>query len=483
MGGEIGSTSYRAYFGGSDNAPLSQAASGAAANDGRSSEQGGFRFDGSHKKDTWMLEGDLFRGVENDTGINVSVPTLSIVDSPVRLNTFAGNLTGEWRRPVGETGEFRIKSWFDYAERPEPQASRVETRMFDTTVQYDFTAGHIHNLSVGGGERMISDYVKPIGDISFSPAQLTYANLSAFAQDEMHFAHDTLLLTVGAKLERNHFGGWGTDPSANLLWMPAKRHSIWISSARSLRTPSLFDVAVAGPFAILPASAATGGLPVLATFVPSPQFSTESVKDFEAGYRTQLSKTLSMDLTAFYDQYSNIRSAVAGNPNLLFSPVLHLGVTETTGNGVEATGKGAESTLAWQVLPAWKLEGSYTYNLVNPWVSTSAPPGTTFGSLKEPSRNKWRIQSYVNLSKSWQLDAFLYWTSQASPTNNYGPDLLVPSYTRLDIRLGYKLSRYCQLSLVGQNLLDARHLEAVAELLSTQSYVNRAAYLKSTWQF
>src|SRR5580704_16348413 len=55
-GGAFGSTSYRGYFGGSDSAPLSQA-SGAHADDGMSNMQGGFRLDGSHHKDSWMLEG------------------------------------------------------------------------------------------------------------------------------------------------------------------------------------------------------------------------------------------------------------------------------------------------------------------------------------------------------------------------------------------------------------------------------------------
>jgi hypothetical protein len=54
---------------------------------------------------------------------------------------------------------------------------------------------------------------------------------------------------------------------------------------------------------------------------------------------------------------------------------------------------------------------------------------------------------------------------------------------RLDVRIGYNVNRRWQLSLAGQNLLQARHLEAISELLSGWSYVNRGAYLKSTWQF
>ena len=106
-----------------------------------------------------------------------------------------------------------------------------------------------------------------------------------------------------------------------------------------------------------------------------------------------------------------------------------------------------------------------------------------YAGFKPPSHDKWRVQSYVNLSRSWKLDSFLYGTSPGDPTNNYGPPVYVPSYLRLDVRVGYKVNRHWQLSLAGQNLLQARHLEAISELLSGYSYVNRGAYLKSTWQF
>jgi iron complex outermembrane receptor protein len=482
MGGEIGSMNYRAYFGGNDNASLSQA-SGAKADDAWNSVQGGFRLDGSHNKDTWILEGGLFRASENDTGTGISLATQNVVETPSHFDSLAANLTGEWRRRFGETGELRLQSYYDYADRPQPQASKAAVGTFDTELQYDFKAGHVHNFSLGGGERLISENVVTPDEFVFHPAQLTYSNLNAFAQDEMHFAHDALVFTLGAKLEHNHFGGWGTEPSANLMWMPAKRHSLWISAARSRRTPSLFEMAVESPGNVYPASAATGGLPVDSTFGPSPGFSTESVNDFEAGYRVQLSKKFSADVALFYDQYADVRSIVFGIPVLAFTPVPHLDVTGANSNGVAATGKGGEASIAWQVLPEWKLEGSYSYIVIDSWLTSSAPSGSTNEIGKAPSRNQWRLQSYVNLSKSWKLDSFLYWTGRGDPSNTYGPDILVPAYTRLDLRLGYRVSHHWQVSLAGQNLLQARHLEAVAELLSANSWVNRSVYLKSSWQF
>ena len=485
VGGTIGaSTTFRGYYGGSDSEPLSLA-SGASADDGRSSMQTGFRLDGEHQNSSWMLEGDLFRGVDNNTGINPDVATQSQINGPANFNTLAGNVNGEWRHTFSQNRELKIQSYYDYANRPIPQISELVTRTWDTELQYNLKAGSVHNFSVGGGERLIFEKVSSGGEVTFNPSQLTYVNLNAFAQDEMHFAHDKLLLTAGAKLEDNHFGGLAVEPSVNLMWLPTKRHSVWISAARSLRTPSLFDEAVDSPFTIIPASAATGGLPVLDHTGGSPGFSAEVLKDVQAGYRSQLSKTFTLDLAVFYDRYSSLRTFAPGSPVFASEPLPHLDVTGYVANGASAVGKGAEGSLAWQVLPSWKLEASYTYNLINQWLNPADPRGSVLDTSggKEPPRSEWRLQSYINLSKTWELDSFLYWTGVASPVNLLGPDIFIPAYTRLDVRLGYKVGPGWQLSLAGQNLLEPRHLEGIPELLTDYSYVKRGIYLKSTWRF
>ena len=481
MGGTFGSTNYRAYFGGLEQAAFQQAG-GTSAGDGLSDIQGGFRLDGKHRDDTWTLGGDLFRAAENTVGINVSLAAMSLQESSAVVQPVAGNLNGEWRHRVGEGGEFRARTYYDYVDHPEPQATKAVTNTWDTEVQYDFHAGAFNNLSAGGGVRVISEKVLAVAPFAFDPEAMTYANLNAFAQDEIHLAHDAVLLTFGAKLERNHFGGWGTEPSTNLLWTPSRKHSAWVSAARALRTPCLFDINVVGPYTVLPGTPDTGGLPVVATYLLSPNFRSERVQDFEIGYREQPSQRFSLDLAAFYDRYIGNTSDVLGEPTFSPDPVPHIEVSDLTANGTNAVGKGIEAAVAWQVLPEWKIEGSYTYNLVNPWIDAAAPPGSESG-FKLPSHNKWRLQSYVNLSKSWKFDSFLYWVSPADPSNAYGISVLVPSYLRLDVRIGYRVNRHWRLSLAGQNLLQPRHPEAVSQLLTEWSYVNRGAYLKSTWQF
>ena len=481
-GGALGTATYRGYVGGSDNGSLADA-SGRNAGDGWSNLQAGFRMDGSKGRNLWMLAGDMFRASETEMGEYISLPAQRVVQTPSQFNSVAGNIASEWRRPVGESGELRVQAYYDHVNRPEPQVPSARTDIIDIETQYDLRVRGIHNISVGAGERLLDVQLDTREGISFSHPSSIYSNANAFTQDEIHFAHDTVLITLGAKLEHNHFGGWGVEPSVNAMWMPSKIHSAWISAARSLRTPTQLERSLAYPYTIVAGSAATGGLAILAQINGSDAFSPESVRDFEAGYRTQVSKALSFDLTAFYDQYSGLRSYLPQDPEVRFAQVPYLLVNEAEGNLGRAVGKGMEVSTAWGGSRAWKLEGSYTYNIVNPYFGPEAPAGTIDAGGKLPSHNKWRLQSYVNISKKFNFDTFLYWTSQGSPTNAYGPPIPVPSYLRFDVRVAYKLRPNWEISAAGQNLLEQRHLEGLTEVLTGYSYVTRNVYLKSTWHF
>jgi outer membrane receptor for monomeric catechols len=78
-----------------------------------------------------------------------------------------------------------------------------------------------------------------------------------------------------------------------------------------------------------------------------------------------------------------------------------------------------------------------------------------------------------------QADAFLYYSGKALA----GGSKVVPSYVRIDARLGWHVQPNWELSLVGQNLAQRRHLEFVQELLDIPTYVERGFYVKSVWRF
>ena len=480
FGGTVGSTTYRVSGYGADHGQL-QNANGIGANDGSSSEQGAFRLDHTGEVNGWTIDANFFRDSANANGYGISPQGQSLVLAPATLDSITGNITGVWHRKFGDTADLRIQSYYEYVDRPQPQASGVSTYSWDNELQLDFVAAKRHNLSVGAGERLIGSQVTSEGAYTFNPPNATYADVDGFIQDEIHFLNDRVLFTAGAKLEDNHFGGTAFEPSANLLWLLNKKQSVWTSVARAVRTPNLFESSVNAPIFTTPGSAATEGLATVVEVVGASGFGNELVNDFEAGYRAELTKRLSLDIDLFYDRAFDVRSFVPGVPSLVIGSVPYLLEPLTVANGVQAAGKGAEGAFSWEVTREWKLSGSYTYNALNTWTNADAPPGSLDASGGRPTHNKVKLQSYWNPTQRLQFDVLAYWSSQADPYSAAPITVNIPPYWRLDARLGFRINPHWQLSIAGQNLLQPRHLEGVPELLTVYSEVTRGAYLKSTW--
>ncbi len=58
---------------------------------------------------------------------------------------------------------------------------------------------------------------------------------SAFIQDEIKLAN-SVSLTLGSKFEHNALTGFEYEPSAQLVWTPSSRHTLWASAARAIRS-------------------------------------------------------------------------------------------------------------------------------------------------------------------------------------------------------------------------------------------------------
>jgi iron complex outermembrane receptor protein len=58
-----------------------------------------------------------------------------------------------------------------------------------------------------------------------------------------------------------------------------------------------------------------------------------------------------------------------------------------------------------------------------------------------------------------------------------------PGFVEADVRWSYRLTDGLELSLVGQNLLDAQHPEQGPTTLSTMTELPRSFHGKVTWRF
>ena len=94
-----------------------------------------------------------------------------------------------------------------------------------------------------------------------------------------------------------------------------------------------------------------------------------------------------------------------------------------------------------------------------------------------------QVKSYFNLTEKLELDAFLYFVDMLhAVTIQSTVPAVVPSYTRLDLRLGYRPVKQVELSIAGQNLFDKHHQEFYSRDVIA-STIPRSIYAKMTWRF
>jgi iron complex outermembrane receptor protein len=87
-----------------------------------------------------------------------------------------------------------------------------------------------------------------------------------------------------------------------------------------------------------------------------------------------------------------------------------------------------------------------------------------------------QIRSSLDLPGRVEFDAAIYAVGGLSNQK-------VPSYTRLDLRLGWQPVKALGLSVAAQNLLKDRHPEYGSGEGVTATQVERSAYGKITWGF
>ena len=398
--------------------------------------QGGFRMDWYPlEENTLTLQGDAYSGSEGGTNGN------TFVDGQ--------NLLGRWSRTISETSELSLQAYFDRTWRQIPNTFAEDLKTYDMDLQFRFGLGERQIVTWGAGYRLMQDEVMNGAALAFIPPHKNMQLFSGFLQDEITLLPDRLQLTLGTKLEHNDFSGFEVQPSARLAWTPAERHTVWAAISRAVRSPSRVDSDLELP----------GAPPFLIS--RNPNFESETVMAYEAGYRVQPADRLSLSLASFYNDYNNLRSLNQITPtNFLI------------GNGFHAQTWGVELSGTFQPADWWRLRGGYTY--LNKILWSHKP--NVFQSFREGDdpENQVMLQSMMNLPAHFQFDIVgRYVDTLGNPH--------VPSYVTFDTRLAWTWQERVEISVVGQNLWDNQHPEFGAA--ATRQEIPRSVFGQIAWRF
>jgi iron complex outermembrane receptor protein len=144
-------------------------------------------------------------------------------------------------------------------------------------------------------------------------------------------------------------------------------------------------------------------------------------------------------------------------------------------NRLNAETWGLEGRVSWQAASWWRLHAAYAYFDKNLSLDPTSYDPTDGKQEGNDPRSRAVLRSLMDLPRGFELDGTLRYVARL-------PSPVVPAYTELDLRLGWQASDRLELSLVGQNLLHARHPEFGAPSPRRQE-VERGAYGKVTWRF
>jgi iron complex outermembrane recepter protein len=476
-GGTIGNeTSYR-VAGGGFNFGHNLNSSGQSGEDDWRTLQGGFRVDANASpKDSLTIEGDVYRGDAGElvnTIVSISPPVNGILNL---RNVFSGwDVVSRWNHAASPHSETSLEINFDHSDRGDTTYG-TGLNTFGIDFEHHVGWGKRQDFVWGLGYYLTSDELATTLRIAFTPPVQTRQLFSSFVQDEIAIQPDRLYLTVGAKLEHNDFTGFGLEPSARIAWVANERNMFWAAVSRALRTPSQSDRDIRFNNSVFPGP---NNLPILVSIFGSPTRQDERLNAFEAGYRTEITKRISLDATAFYNDYDNLVSVEPGTPFLETEPPpLHLVVPNVLSNLSNGETHGVELSGNWKVAKHWTLSPGYSFLAIHLHRdATGQDLATVTGTQGGSPSQQAQLRSHLELGNHWQWNASAYFVGRL-------PAAAVPSYTRLDTNVIWQPSKRFSISLVGQNLLSDHQLEYIGPDQTEQSsLIKRSAYAKIMWQF
>jgi iron complex outermembrane receptor protein len=442
-GGRFGASgSYRVYGKFRDRGGQFQA-SGPSAGDTMRYGQSGFRLESPTGPRSWFVQGDLYSS---------SLGLLNNDDGEIS----GGNVMARWNRRFSDRANVQAQVYYNRTRRFIPNQFEETRDTFDAEVLQRVRLAARHDVVLGGTFRVSHGTDLGSAGFFFEPEERTDSLVSAFVQDEIGLWAGRAFLTLGSKFERNDFTGVEVQPTARLRMSFDGRQTVWGAVSRAVRLPTRFDTD------LRLINRATGGV----TLTGSSDFDAETVVAYEAGYRVRPHARVLLDASVFTNRYDDLRSQEL--PSAADQPIV-------LANMLNATSAGLELATTVQPIDRWRLHASYAYLQHDFSVDPgSRDPFDGAFEANDPSHIL-GLRSWVNLPRGLQFDI-------VGRVIGRRPSPVADRYAEMDVRLGWTFRPGLDISLVGQNLLHARHSELFTAG-SPRYALRRGAYVRTTWRF
>ena len=451
--------------------PMETLAGGDANNEWQAL-RGGFRVDWeAGAGNSLTLQGDAYR---SETGQFRSVPQLTAPYATLAaedIEAEGANLLARWSRDYSDGGQLTLQAYVDYTARD--QLPLKEERVtFDFDAQYNLAPIGAHRMIVGARYRRTSDDITQTAIITSTGNTHTEDLISAFFQDQITLT-ENLRLTLGSKFDANDYAGFEIQPNLRLQWADGETQMAWASVSRAVRTPSELErefniVTGVIPPGMIPA-------PVSVELEPNSDFDSEEVVAFELGYRRQFSEGIDLDLAVFRNDYVGLSAFVLQPFSIELGPPLYVRLPIQATNKTEADAWGAEALLSWRLREDIQLTASYSYLDLELHGPSAAVAIASEAAEDQSPRNQAYLRAQWDVNEQFTADATLYYVDEL-------PGFQIDAYTRLDARVGWRLTDHLQFELVGQGLLDDQRREFNAPTDANATQIGRSIFGRLAWR-
>lgn len=443
-------------------------------------------------RDAVTLQSEIYQGAYGESALlNTKLPPAAQLRGIEQANA-GGFVLARWQRDLENNSSFTLQSYLDRSSQDWPAHTNFQIDIFDIDMQYRHRAIPGHDWVVGAAFRQSNDATHdsttglPSGIVpyeTFSVDRLRTRMWSVMAQDDIRLIPETLTLTLGSKFEKYDHEDLKPLPNVRLMWTPQESQTLWASASKAIRTPSRIDRNGSVNALLAPDT------PINGQIMPRPVFgnmsgnsTAEQLWAYEVGWKQRLGPGLTLDTSAFYNNYSHLRSHRINMANVSCLPAYGIPVPpgspgfaecllpvplpnqyflvpSTLGNELSGNSKGLEVWLDWQASRQHRWQASVTRTSMT--IHNSDPSVYSFESPLSSPKWSGNVHWSYTPHKHNETDVVIRHVGGLQDVQ-FGK--YIPSYTALDLRWAWNSTPHMQWSVTGRNLWMSRHLEFLSEV-------------------
>ena len=275
--------------------------------------------------------------------------------------------------------------------------------------------------------------LRPILD--YDQSFTKFNRFTGYIQDSISLT-DTILISVGAKVEENDLAGFGFQPGVRASWMANEQNIFWAGYAKTHRQPSLRERYT--DLTPLWTWNSTTSKWESKTYEGDSSLDREEMDAYELGWRLRPSEDLLFELSTYYYDTQN---AVRGATSL------------TSVNAYEAKDAkafGGELSIDYRVSDLWRIRGGYSF-------ARGEVEGARVYDFPE---NTASLSSHFKYSDEVTLIQNLFYSGKTEIPSDYNP-ITIPSHLRLDLGVVWQTKGDWEIGLFGRDLIESYHVETM----------------------